>query len=91
MLTFTHHNPEMQLEHGRTALVLADIQNEFLSDTGSYYPLIEDALKERNVIEHLEQLLQCAQDNDYFVVHSPLTSTAWPVPEPTISSRSRSI
>jgi nicotinamidase-related amidase len=71
MLTFTHRNPEMQLDHPRTALVLADIQNEFLSESGSYYPLIEDALKERNVIDHLEQLLQCAKENDYFVIHSP--------------------
>ena len=45
MYTFTHRNPEMELEKKRTALVLADIQNEFLSGHGSYYPLIEDALK----------------------------------------------
>jgi biuret amidohydrolase len=71
MVEFTHRNPEMQLDKEHTALVLADIQNEFLSESGSYYPLIEDALKERNVIDHLEQLLRCAKENDYFVVHSP--------------------
>ena len=71
MFTFTHRNPEMQLDKERTALVLADIQNEFLSESGSYYPLIEDALRERNVIDHLEQLLQCAKQHDYHVVHSP--------------------
>jgi biuret amidohydrolase len=71
MLTFTHRNPEMQLDKGRTALVLADIQNEFLTETGTYYPLIADKLKELRVFDHLEQLLKCAQDNEYFVLHSP--------------------
>jgi biuret amidohydrolase len=71
MLTFTHRNPEMQLDKEHTALVLADIQNEFLSESGSYYPLIEDALKERNVIDHIEELLRCAKEHGYHVVHSP--------------------
>jgi len=72
MYTFTHRNPEMQLDKKHTALVLADIQNEFLDEkTGKYYPLIEDALKARNVIDHLEQLLECAKENDFFVIHSP--------------------
>ena len=30
MFTFTHRNPEMRLDKDHTALVLADIQNEFL-------------------------------------------------------------
>ena len=84
MVTFTHRNPEMELERKRTALVLADIQNEFLSGHGSYYPLIEDALKERNVIDHLEELLQCAEEHDYYVIHSPHyyypTDAQWVVP-----------
>lgn len=85
MLTFTHRKAEMQLDHKRTALVLADIQNEFLdAETGQYYPMIEDALKERNVIDHLEQLLQTAKELGYYVVHSPHyyypTDGQWVVP-----------
>ena len=51
MFVFKHRNSEMQLAKGRTALVLADMQNEFLEEKkeGTYYALIEDALKERNV------------------------------------------
>ena len=30
MFTFTHRNPEMQIDKPHTALVLADMQNEFL-------------------------------------------------------------
>ena len=63
MYTFTHRNPEMQIDKSHTALVLADMQNEFLEEkpTGTYYELIEDALKKRNVIANLEQLLKTAQ------------------------------
>jgi nicotinamidase-related amidase len=69
--TFTHRNPEMQLDKKHTALVLADIQNEFLAETGSYYSMIEEALKAHNVHDHLEELLSCAKENDFFVIHSP--------------------
>jgi nicotinamidase-related amidase len=71
MFTFTHRNPEMQLDKPHTALVLADIQNEFLDATGKYYPMIEERLKANRVLEHLEELLQCAQQNGFFVIHSP--------------------
>ena len=41
MYVFTHRNPEMQLDKQHTALVLADLQNEFLEEkTGTYYELI---------------------------------------------------
>lgn len=71
MYTFTHRNPEMQLDKAHTALVLADIQNEFLTETGTYYPLIEESLKKHKVLDHLEELLKCAQENNLFVLHSP--------------------
>ncbi|WP_158805742.1 isochorismatase family protein [Acidisoma sp. L85] len=85
MLTFTHRNPEMQLTKARTALVLADIQNEFLQEKqGTYYELIADALKERNVVANLEQLLATAQELGYYVIHSPHyyypTDSQWEVP-----------
>ncbi|MFH9969005.1 isochorismatase family protein [Streptomyces mirabilis] len=70
-MLFTHRNPEMQLDKGHTALVVADLQNDFLREDGSYYPLIEDSLKAHGTAEHIEQLLKCAQENEFFVVHSP--------------------
>jgi nicotinamidase-related amidase len=69
--TFTHRNSEMQLDKKHTALVFTDLQNEFFLETGSYYHMIEDKLKELNVFEHTEELLKCAKENDFFVLHSP--------------------
>ena len=86
MFKFTHRNPEMQLgKKQRIALVVADMQNEFLEKkTGTYYELIEDALKQRNVVGNLEQLLKTAQDLGYFIIHSPRwyypTDLQWTVP-----------
>jgi nicotinamidase-related amidase len=91
MLEFTHRNPEMQLAKGRTALVLADMQNEFLEEKkeGTYYALIEDSLKKRNVIPNLEELLKTAQELGYFIIHSPHwyypTDLQWTVPKTAIA------
>jgi nicotinamidase-related amidase len=72
MFIFTHRNPEMTLEKPHTALVLADIQNEFLQgQQGTYYELIEEALKKRNVLGNLEHLLKTAQELGYYIIHSP--------------------
>ena len=97
MYTFTHRNPEMQIDKTHTALMLADMQNEFLEEKkeGTYYALIEDALKKRNVIANLEQLLKTAQDLGYFILHSPHwyypTDGQWVVPAGAIGDYLRSI
>jgi biuret amidohydrolase len=69
--TFTHRNSEIHLEKAHTALVFADLQNEFLSESGSYYPMIADKLKELNVVANIETLLKAAKANDIYVLHSP--------------------
>lgn len=71
MYVFTHRNPEMQLDKAHTALVLADIQNEFLTEGGSYYPLIEESLKKNQVLDHIEELLKCAKECGFYIIHSP--------------------
>jgi len=64
MFTFTHRHPPMQLDKPRTALVLADMQIEFLEEnTGTYYELIADALSKRDVTSNLERLLATAQEH----------------------------
>jgi nicotinamidase-related amidase len=72
-MLFSHRNPAMQLKKPRTALVLADIQNEFLEEKpqGTYYALISDSLKKRDVIPNLERLLKTAQELGYYIIHSP--------------------
>jgi nicotinamidase-related amidase len=97
MFTFTHRNPEMLLDKEHTALVLADLQNEFLQpgEQPRYYALIENALKKRNVIAHLEALLKTAQELGYFVLHSPHwyypTDGQWVVAPGAIGDYLRSI
>src|SRR6201996_843303 len=90
MFTFTHHNPEMQLDKPRTALVLTDIQNEFFQPaTGTYYELIEHSLKKRNVVANTEALLKTAQEHGYYIIHSPHwyypTDGQWTVPPGAIA------
>lgn len=71
MFTFTHRNAEMQLDKEHTALVLADIQNEFLTEGGVYYPMVAERLQSNSVHDHLEALLVCAKKNGIPVIHSP--------------------
>lgn len=71
MAIFTHRTTEIQLEKGRTALVLVDIQNDFLSEGGKYYALIENIMKQNNVNANLEALLQAAKKFEYPVFMSP--------------------
>ncbi len=97
MFTFTHRNPEMQLDKKRTALFLADMQNEFLEEKpeGTYYALLADSLKKRNVIANLELLLKTAQGLGYYIIHSPHwyypTDRQWVVPAGAIGDYLASI
>jgi nicotinamidase-related amidase len=97
MFTFTHRNPEMQLDKPHTALVLADMQNEFLEEkkSGTYYEMIADALKKRNVIANLDRLLQTAQKLGYYIIHSPHwyypTDLQWNLPPGAIADYLASI
>jgi nicotinamidase-related amidase len=86
----------MQLDKSRTALVLADMQNEFLEEkTGTYYELIADALKKRDVIANLERLLKTAQELGYLIIHSPHwyypSDGQWNVPPGAIGDYLRGI
>ncbi|MGY6126916.1 isochorismatase family cysteine hydrolase [Paraburkholderia caledonica] len=71
MTLFTHRAPEVILDKERTALVLVDIQNDFLTEGGKYYVLIEELMKRNNVNANLESLLQTSKDNNYPVFMSP--------------------
>lgn len=65
------HKIEMDLIAGRTALVLVDIQNDFLTDGGKYFVMIEELMKKNNVNANLEALLRAAKDYGYPVFMSP--------------------
>src|SRR5262245_661007 len=63
--------PGMVIEQPRTALVITDLQNDFLSPSGAVWGLIEESLAANKTIENIEALLRAAQDGQYPVVLSP--------------------
>lgn len=79
----------MRLDKKGTALVFADLQNEFLEPFGTYYPLIAAKLDELKVYDNIEMLLKTAQEEGIFVLHSPHyyypTDLQWVAPPPAIA------
>lgn len=51
----------MSIPKGKTAIVLIEAQNDFLTPGGTMYQYIADQLKERNVIANLQKLLDGAR------------------------------
>jgi biuret amidohydrolase len=68
---FTHNIPEMILRRNQTALVLTDMQNDFLSPSGAAYGLIKDSLAEHDTAANLEKLLAAAKAHSIPVIVSP--------------------
>jgi nicotinamidase-related amidase len=64
-------NPGMVVEHGRTALVLTDLQNDFLSPGGAVWGLLKDSMAANRTVENIEALLRAARNNGYPVFVSP--------------------
>ena len=65
------HKVETEIDKDRTALVLVDIQNDFLTDGGKYHVMIEDLMKKNRVNDNLETLLKTSKDNRFPVFMSP--------------------
>ncbi|MBX4864203.1 cysteine hydrolase [Rhizobium sophorae] len=65
------HKVNMEISGDRTALVLVDIQNDFLTDGGKYFVMIEELMKKNNVNANLETLLKAAKEHGYPVFMSP--------------------
>ena len=63
--------PGMVIERPRTALVITDLQNDFLSPGGAAWGLMKDSLARNDTIEHIEALLKAARDGAYPVFLSP--------------------
>ena len=61
----------MVIEQPRTALVITDLQNDFLSPGGAAWGLMKDSLARNNTVENIEALLKAARDGGYPVFLSP--------------------
>ena len=63
--------PGMVIEQPQTALVITDLQNDFLSPGGAVFGLVKESLSANQTADNIEALLRAAQDGRYPVVLSP--------------------
>src|SRR5262245_11510488 len=68
---FTHTIPDMTLVNGHTALVLTDMQNDFLAPQGRAFPLIQKSLEANDTANNLEKLHKAAKAHGHPVFISP--------------------
>jgi nicotinamidase-related amidase len=61
----------LRLDAGRTALVLTDLQNDFLSPGGNGWALFADSYARNGTVENLERLLEAAKAAGLTVLISP--------------------
>ncbi|MDR1535791.1 MAG: cysteine hydrolase [Planctomycetota bacterium] len=61
----------MSLPAGKTAIVLIEPQNDFLSKGGTMFQYIEEQLKQRNVIANLRELLKGARQKKVKIFYCP--------------------
>ena len=64
-------DPGMQVDKGRTALVVTDPQNDFLSPKGVTWGVVGKSVTANNTVENIETLLKSAKANGIPVFISP--------------------
>lgn len=64
-------NPGMMVVPGKTALVITDPQNDFLSPQGVTWAVVGKSVTENNTVENIERLLKAAKSNGMPVFISP--------------------
>lgn len=63
--------PGLQVDEERTALVITDPQNDFLSPKGVTWGVVGESITENNTVENIELLLKAAKQNGIQVFISP--------------------
>ena len=64
-------NPGVTVVPGRTALVITDPQNDFLSPEGVTWGVVGKSVTENNTVENIDSLFEAAKGNDMPVFISP--------------------
>ena len=64
-------DPGMEVDLERTALVITDPQNDFLSPDGVTWGVVGESVTENNTVENIESLLAAAKKNGISVFISP--------------------
>lgn len=61
----------IDLELKKTAILVIDPQNDFMSDESPIWALVGPHVEGQNIVEHISQLKNTAEKNDMFVFYSP--------------------
>ena len=61
----------MEINNKDTALLLTDVQNDFLSEQGVTWDLVGDSVKENNTVENIDRLFKASKANGFEVFISP--------------------
>lgn len=64
-------DPGVEIVKGRTALVITDPQNDFLSPKGVTWGVVGESVTENNTVENIDSLFAAAKANDMPVFISP--------------------
>ena len=64
-------DPGMEIDRGRTALLITDPQNDFLSPEGVTWGVVGKSVTENNTVANIESLFKAAKANDMPVFVSP--------------------
>lgn len=56
----------------QTAVVLLELQNDFLSEGGKLQPLLKPVLEEHHVVANLNRLIEGARAQGMLIVHTPI-------------------
>ena len=64
-------DPGMEIVPGRTAVLITDPQNDFLSPEGVTWGVVGKSVTENNTVEHIEALMKAAKANDLPLFISP--------------------
>jgi len=61
----------MEISNKDTALLLTDVQNDFLSEEGVTWDLVGDSVKENKTVENIDRLFKASKANGFEVFISP--------------------
>jgi len=56
----------------QAAIVLLELQNDFLSEGGKLYPLLKPVLEKHNVVANINRLIEGARTQGMLIVHTPI-------------------
>ncbi len=64
-------DPGVEIVQGRTAIVITDPQNDFLSPKGVTWGVVGESVTKNNTVENIDSLFKAAKDSDMPVFISP--------------------